>query len=344
MSSPSLSTDPVDRFVAWQRGYNGVSEARCREVARVLRDLATFVGRSAEDAEAKDFADWLESLTEGGLHPNTVRKYGAMVRPFFKWATREKLIPAQRLFELADVPNPRGATGESKPKPYTRKEIARMWAELDSEYPLDDHFVKRWREGRSRWPRVWRYAMRLQDEAIIHLCLFAGLRREEVFRLTVDDLHPDNAYIVVQGAAKGEGREYREREVPMPAALRGALVAWLDFRAMMGVTHNRPWLVLHPRANPNSTIPATIGDPLSFRNFKYILNGLGSGWSYHRLRHTYATESLRSGMPIENLKELLGHARIQQTLAYAKIVPQDNERHMRRTEQEFSSAVGRSAA
>jgi integrase/recombinase XerD len=75
-----------------------------------------------------------------------------------------------------------------------------------------------------------------------------------------------------------------------------------------------------------------------------LLMVLGSGWAFHRLRHTYATEMLRHGMPIENLKELLGHSRIQQTLAYAKIVPKDNEKHLRRVEAEFSKSLSRTAA
>lgn len=337
--------DAAEQFVGWQRSYNGVSEERCRQTLRTLGDLGTFVGGTAEQATAQDFGGWMSSLASSGLHPNTVRKYGNMVRPFFKWAARAKLIEAERLFALSDVPNPRGATGESRPKPYTRKEIAKLWIEVERAYPLDERYVLRWRNGRSRWTRVWRHAARLQHEAIIHLCLFGGLRREEVFRLAVDDIHPDNAYIVVQGAAKGNGgREHKPREVPMPTELRRALGAWLSFRALMGVTHDRPWLVLNPRVSPNGVIPASVGDPLSFSSFKDIMLSLGSGWSFHRLRHTYATELLRAGMPLENLKEVLGHARLQQTLAYAKIVPQDNDRHVRRVEADFAKAVSRAVA
>jgi site-specific recombinase XerD len=206
-------TDATERFVTWQRQYNGVSEERCRQIRRFLTDLGTFVGGSPEDTTARDFQGWLGLMAEQGAHPNTVRKNGNMVRPFFRWATREHLMPADRLFAISEVPNPRGATGDSKPKPYRRKEIARLWGEVEADYPLSPDFVVRWRKGTSRWKRVWRHAARLQYEAVIHLCLHGGLRREEVFRLTVDDIHPDNAYIVVQGAAKGQGREYRQREI-----------------------------------------------------------------------------------------------------------------------------------
>jgi site-specific recombinase XerD len=338
-------SDAAERFVTWQRSYNGVSEVRCRQVARMLADLSTFVGGPAETATPRDFEGWLGAMGAEGLHPNTIRKYGNMVRPFFKWAHREGLMTAQDFFAMAEVPNPRGATGNSTPKPYTRKQIAKLWAEIDTLYPLADKFVMRWNMGRSRWPRVYRHAARLQINAIVHLCLHAGLRREEVFRLSIDAIHPDNAYIVVEGAAKGHGsREPRLREVPMTAELRRALSEWLELRALCGCKHDRPWLVLNPRANPNGIIPSHPFDAMSFGTFRSLLTNLGSGWSFHRLRHTYATELLRAGMPLENLRELLGHARLQQTLAYAKIVPQDNERHMRRVEESFSRALGREVA
>jgi site-specific recombinase XerD len=338
-------TTATDRFIAWQKDYNGITEHRSRQARRVLNDLGTFVGGSPEDATARDFAVWMESLAASGLHPNTVRKNGGMVRPFFKWAWRDGLISADRLFELREVPNPRGATGESTPKPYTRKEIARLWIDLDEAYPLNHHFAQRWVDGKSRWPRAWKHAAHLQLDAIIHLCLHAGLRREEVFRLTVDDLHYDNAYIVVQGAAKGNGgREYKQREVPMTVELRRAVAQWVEFRAHFQCNHDRPWVVLSPMVRPNGVIPATLYAGLSFSSYKDMLSTLGRGWSYHRLRHTYATELLRAGMPLENLKELLGHARLQQTLAYAKIVPQDNERHVKRVEADFTKALARPVA
>ena len=49
----------------------------------------------------------------------------------------------------------------------------------------------------------------------------------------------------------------------------------------------------------------------------------------HKLRHTFATVGLRSGMPLDKLQALLGHTNPQTTLIYAK---QDNQQlHMEHT-------------
>lgn len=315
-----------------------------RSLRRVLNDLGVFVGGPAETATGKDFEGWLGAQASAGLHPNTIRKHGNLVRPFFKWARREGLIPGDRLIDLQEVPNPRGSSGDSTPKPYKRREIAQMWRELDAAYPLAPKFVKRYAAGKSRYPRIATHAMFLQSSTVIHLCLHAGLRREEVFRLDVDDLHPDNAYIVVVGAAKTRDGKPKVREVPMTADLRRALIAWLEVRAILAPGHERPWLVLDPRASANANFPSHPFNPMQWDRFQRLLTRLGSGWEFHRLRHTYATEMLRAGLPLENLKELLGHSRLQQTLAYTKIVPQDNERHVLRAESAFSRVLSRQAA
>jgi integrase/recombinase XerD len=43
----------------------------------------------------------------------------------------------------------------------------------------------------------------------------------------------------------------------------------------------------------------------------------------HALRHTFATHLRRRGVPLETLKELLGHANIQETLIYAHFSPEE---------------------
>ena len=43
----------------------------------------------------------------------------------------------------------------------------------------------------------------------------------------------------------------------------------------------------------------------------------------HKLRHTFATSGLRSGLPLEKLQALLGHSKPETTLIYAKLDDQD---------------------
>jgi site-specific recombinase XerD len=46
----------------------------------------------------------------------------------------------------------------------------------------------------------------------------------------------------------------------------------------------------------------------------------------HDLRHSYASQLKLKGVPLENIKELLGHSTITMTMRYAHIAP-ESQRH-----------------
>ena len=60
----------------------------------------------------------------------------------------------------------------------------------------------------------------------------------------------------------------------------------------------------------------------------------------HTARHTFATQSLLRGMPVEVLQKVLGHKKIQTTLIYAKIIEDFQHQTMRRVWDGESAAAG----
>ena len=59
----------------------------------------------------------------------------------------------------------------------------------------------------------------------------------------------------------------------------------------------------------------------------------------HTARHTFATQSLMRGMPVEVLQKVLGHANIKTTLIYAKVVEDFQHQTMRRVWEGQSGAT-----
>lgn len=324
----------VERFVQQHGSYNGISPARLRFVAKSLREFEDSLSEhELLEAGGPDLRAWLGSLVEKGLHPNTVRKYRNAVRPFFTWAWEQKLVTAEQLMEIRAVKPPRGACAQGKPNPYKRTEIQGLWADVDEHYPLTDEqakWVKRFRSGQSKWGRVEPYAWALQIRAIVSLAVFGGLRRNEIFRLTVDEAHYDGDYVVVRGARKNQAGEEVARAVPFVAPMRDAVQAWIDFRETLGPDHEGMWLSLHRTWRAR---------PLRVDRFNMLLVKLGDGWSFHRLRHTAATEMLRAGQPLENVQRILGHTRIEQTLAYAQLLGSDLVKASQRVESDFTRAL-----
>lgn len=58
--------------------------------------------------------------------------------------------------------------------------------------------------------------------------------------------------------------------------------------------------------------------------------GLGCRMYLHKFRHTFATYLVRDGVPLEDIKELLGHSSIKETEIYAHHRPDDLHHQVRR--------------
>lgn len=68
-----------------------------------------------------------------------------------------------------------------------------------------------------------------------------------------------------------------------------------------------------------------VADQTCNANLKTIANvtGITKKLTTHVGRHTFATWMLRNGVPVEHLRKMLGHRRIEQTMRYAKLLPMD---------------------
>lgn len=340
-----LTTDElIAKFDRDYLVYHRISKTRARQQRKLLRSLGdTIEPRTLAEITRDDFQDFANALLAYPYHVNTVRKKLNMIRPFFSWAYGAEVIDADRYLRLKSVKDPRGATSQSQPNPYTPAEVREFWATVEARLPLlpasgkGSHGMKRWLQGKSPFRVVARHGMRLQIEAIAHLALDGGLRRSEIFRLDLVTAHYDNAYILVNGAAKGENFDKDMwRQVPFTKATRKALHDWIEFRALMRPTHGALWVACFG--------PLTHANAMTEKRFGELLAAVvGPGWELQRFRHTAATEWLRAGAPMQTVSDLLGHESLQQTRAYTLILGSDIERELGKVEDNFNRRLRRAA-
>lgn len=340
MTEPAA--DPISTFCAFHHAYNHISPARALDQERLLRRLEASLCGTWAEMGSQDLENFLVSQ---GVAASTMLKYLKMIRPFLKWAYRRKVISAEQLLDLQEVRAPRGASWSS-PKPYTPGEIKEFWEHLDATFPWTtdqdlreqttrraEFWVRRWQRGASHWYRVYPYARRLQVEAIVALALFGGLRRIEIFNLELEDMHYENRYVRVTGAAKNPAGENVIRPVPMTDQMKLALSNWIEFRAqVLAPEHDRPWLNLFREQRLQ---------PMSFSVLAHLFDKVGDGYELHRFRHTFATERLRAKMPVEKLQPIMGHTNIQQTLRYTRISLEDLIEASDQTNDAFAEAMKR---
>jgi site-specific recombinase XerD len=217
------------------------------------------------------------------------------------------------------------------PQPYGRTQLRALQATLGERWPKlpreeAEKWLTRYKEGRSPYSRVRVHAISTQLDAIIALALHLGLKRSEIFRLSVDDAHFENAAVLVRHRS---GDTSLARETPWTSRAHFALERWIKCRSYLGAEHDRLWLNLHTSPTANS--------PMTVHTFNRVLSTyVGPEWNFARLRVTSAVLWTRCGLPLERLRELLGLARIEDVLPYTQLaVTETLERDIDRLNGDF---------
>lgn len=151
-----------------------------------------------------------------------------------------------------------------------------------------------------------------RDIALVEFLYSTGVRVSELIALNRQDInyHSMNAIVYGKGA--------KERE------------AYLTATACM---HLRDYLTT--RTDDNEALFVSLKAPhkrLTVAGMEEILRRLGKETGIekvhpHRFRRTMATNILNKGMPIEEVKEVLGHAKLDTTLIYCQISKENVQHH-----------------
>lgn len=147
----------------------------------------------------------------------------------------------------------------------------------------------------------------LRNRAILLLLLRLGLRCEEVAGLSPGDIDWKNGYLKIHSA-----KTSCERTLPLPQDVGQALVLYLrSLRA-------RPKKLFDPTRKP--PIPEQRYEVYVKNCMYYLFECAGiRNRGPHSLRHTLATEMVRSGATFKAVSDVLGHKSITTTLIYAKL-------------------------
>ena len=137
---------------------------------------------------------------------------------------------------------------------------------------------------------------------LVLTALHTGCRRGELFKLRwVDvDLANKHPQITVVG---GTAKSGKTRHVPLNATAAHALAQWR-------------------RQNPTATHVFGLVDVK--KAWAGLLESAGiEEFRFHDLRHTFASKLVQRGVPLNTVRELLGHADIKMTLRYAHLAPEN---------------------
>lgn len=152
-----------------------------------------------------------------------------------------------------------------------------------------------------------------RDYAAFATMFYAAMRIGETLRLRAVDVDLSRGCLMVLG--KG----HRARELPVHHELVPILRAWLKRRP-----RGTPWLFpAQARHSPRlgQLDPTALQRPL--RQIYRKLSRSTIQWTPHVLRRSMATRMRRRGAPVDVIRLLLGHRRIETTLTYIQETPEE---------------------
>ena len=231
----------------------------------------------------------------------TERTYHARLKAFFSWAVGEALI---RDHPLRDMKPPK--VGRKAPRYLSREEYARLLRAIEADAEMKRGGMAAsvsLKEGEIVW---------LAD--VVTFAVGTGLRRSELCNLRWSGVDFEGGFITVQNYAGFRTKSGHERRVPVAG---DALDVLRRLAARVGVDTGGTGYVF--MGTQGGKLNATY---LSKRFKKYVeLAKLPGDVHLHTLRHTYASWLVAEGVPLFDVKELLGHASVEMTLVYAHLAP-----------------------
>jgi integrase len=150
--------------------------------------------------------------------------------------------------------------------------------------------------------------LKLEDRVPYALAFYAGLRREEIYRLRWEDIQLDGYRLHVRKAKSAAGTN---RRPPIAAPLREVL------RAAAVTFPSEP-------DDPVSPVSVMSGKLAERATTAWSSAGLHR-ITLHECRHTYASFLMAAGYTLKELMEFMGHSDLQMVQRYTKLLPQPGE-------------------
>lgn len=146
----------------------------------------------------------------------------------------------------------------------------------------------------------------LKEKAIIEVLYSTGCRVSELARLKKTDIDWNDKSVHLFG--KGNKHRTSFLNAKAEVAIREYLESRTDGNDSLFVSDRRPYNPI--KKDALEKIVRNISKRATEKVEKKV--------TPHVLRHTTATTAIRNGMPVEDIRELLGHSRIDTTMIYAK--------------------------
>ncbi len=269
-----------ERFLVHLQGEKNASPHTVKNYSIDLYEFLSLVlGKKIHEVDHLDIRKFLAHLKEKGFSKSTISRKLACLRSFFKFLTRESVVPA----------NP--AAGIATPK--REKKLPVFLEVQEVENLLDAVSGTKLAEKR--------------DRALLETLYSSGIRVSELVGLNIEDAD------TLGGVLKIRGKGKKERMVPIGKKAQETLQDYLE-----GRNHElrKPNGALFLNKSGTRLTDRSVRRVLLKYARKASLT---KRLSPHMLRHSFATHLLDRGADLRSVQELLGHESLSTTQIYTHV-------------------------
>jgi integrase len=283
-------------YAAWARAYKPRTAESTLE--RVKLHFGAWYGRPLTSVTIEDLESWRMKRINGGTSPATIRRDLAALAGVLTRAVKLGKLPEN---VVRRVERPR-IDRTPKVRYLDTGEESRLRTALrarDEEMREARESANRWRKAREQelLPKLRHFGDHLT--AAVLVSMNSGLRRGELLALHWAQIDFKEKLLTVEGATAKSGST---RHVPLNDEALDVLKRWreqvpdADRVFDVATSFKTAWAALLTRASI-----------LRFR--------------WHDLRHHFASRLAQAGVPLNTVRELLGHASMSMTIRYAHLAP-----------------------
>ena len=255
-----------------------------------------------------------EDMEMRGFSKHTKASYyrkAKEITEYFKKPMRQVKIQELRDYLLKYLRQERGLTEKSV---NYYNSVIRFIYDVVIDVPINKRQLPLYK-GKRRLPKILSYeelnvffnaCENYKYKTIFMMIYGSGLRISEATNIRVEDIDSKNMRIFVRNG-KGE----RERYTVLPKA---SLEMLRECYRRYKPNHPEGYMFLNRKGNPLKVERLRV----FFRRYRRKA-GISEDFIVHSLRHSFATRLVEEGVPLVQVKELLGHSCIRSTMTYVHV-------------------------
>ena len=270
-----------EQYLAYRQKSGQVTERTVKQIRRVLVALERYLKKSAIDLGTLKIDQVDDFLAQFlvGFAPATCRLYRGYLKGFLRYLYHHK--NGRNLAPL--VVGKRVYAQEKPPKFLRPAEVEKLFAGISLSS-----------------------ATAIRTHAMVHLAFFLGLRPVEIHSIGLDGICFTKAELTIR-----RRKNDNPMVLPIPPAVLKAVSAY-----MIGArpqSKNRALFLSH-HGSHGPLCPGAVAHYMTGAIRQAGINGTA-----YWLRHTYAQNLLESGASIFEIKQMLGHDKIETTKVYLHV-------------------------